>query len=100
MLKKIILTLMAAVYALSPYDILPDFLLGWGWIDDLFIFYLLWRFVYSPYKKRFDFGRYTGQGQQSRQEEEQGESSQGERAHAPDPYRVLGINKGLSLIHI
>lgn len=96
MIKKIILTLLAAVYALSPYDILPDFLVGWGWLDDLFIIYLLWRYVYSPYKKRPDFDGYFGQRQQSRQEESQGKASAQPRPDTQDPYSVLGIRRGAS----
>ena len=92
MIKKIILTLLAAIYALSPYDFFPDFFVGWGWLDDLFILYLLWRYVYSPYKKRFDFGRYYGQGQQSRGEKAQGKTSQRERPDIQDPYSTLGID--------
>jgi len=29
-MKKIIMILLAAAYAASPYDLLPDFLIGWG----------------------------------------------------------------------
>ena len=104
MINKIILTLMAAVYALSPYDILPDFLVGWGWLDDLFILYLLWRYVYSPYKKRPDFRRYFGQKQQSNQREsasadtgrENNRSYTQSQTDIRDPYTVLGISKGAS----
>ena len=104
MMNKIILTLMAAVYALSPYDILPDFLIGWGWLDDLLVLYLLWRYVYSPYKKRSDSGRYFGQKQQSYQSEStssnQGESnnqrSNEEKPAIKNPYTVLGVSQGAS----
>jgi len=104
MLNKIILTLLAAVYALSPYDILPDFLIGWGWLDDLFIGYLLWRYVYSPLKKRPDSGRYFGQGQQSHQREsfssnrEKGNSQRSfdKGTAMRDPYIVLGVSRDAS----
>lgn len=104
MINKIILTLMAAVYALSPYDILPDFLVGWGWLDDLFILYLLWRYVYSPYKKRPDFSRYFGQRQQSYRRESASADTEGEnnrrytesQTDIRDPYTVLGVGEGAS----
>ncbi|HPJ93507.1 MAG TPA: DnaJ domain-containing protein [Deltaproteobacteria bacterium] len=104
MINKIILTLMAAVYALSPYDILPDFLVGWGWLDDLFILYLLWRYVYSPSRKRPDFRRYFGQKQQSYRRESASADTGGENNRSytqsqtdiRDPYTVLGISKGAS----
>jgi len=31
------LSILAVLYALSPYDLLPDFIPGWGWIDDLLL---------------------------------------------------------------
>ena len=34
---NIILVILAVLYVLSPYDILPDMLVGWGWLDDLAI---------------------------------------------------------------
>ena len=32
---KILLSLLGLSYALSPYDLFPDFFVGVGWIDDL-----------------------------------------------------------------
>lgn len=95
MLKKIILTLMAAVYALSPYDILPDFLLGWGWLDDIIILYLLWRYVYAPAKKTWEYSGGNEQGQRSYQENTSSSGRQNERGYSqPDnPYAVLGIGR-------
>ena len=34
---KYLLYLLAILYALSPYDLIPDFLIGVGWIDDLIV---------------------------------------------------------------
>lgn len=103
MLKKIILTLLAAVYALSPYDMLPDFLVGWGWLDDIIILYLLWRYVYAPAKKTWDYSGSSRQQQQSyqgetfssgREEDLRGSSSNTMRSD--NPYAVLGIGKDAS----
>jgi uncharacterized membrane protein YkvA (DUF1232 family) len=44
-MSKIILTLLSMVYAISPYDLIPDFILGWGWLDDILVIYLLWHFI-------------------------------------------------------
>ena len=33
----ILLIILAVLYILSPYDILPDLLIGWGWLDDIVI---------------------------------------------------------------
>ncbi|MBW2252595.1 MAG: DUF1232 domain-containing protein, partial [Deltaproteobacteria bacterium] len=43
---KIILIILAILYVLSPYDILPDFIVGWGWLDDVAILGFLFRYLY------------------------------------------------------
>ena len=103
-MMKVLLTILALIYALSPYDILPDLFPGWGWLDDLVILYLLWRFFYSA--KRIGSGS-KGYYQQYRQYQ-QGQSrtgysgSNGSRGTSAsdtgpkDPYTVLGVQKGAS----
>lgn len=44
-MQKALLVLAAILYLLSPYDIFPDFLVGWGWLDDLVILLLLFKFI-------------------------------------------------------
>ncbi|MBW1945531.1 MAG: DnaJ domain-containing protein [Deltaproteobacteria bacterium] len=39
---RFILCLLALLYTLSPYDLFPDLIIGWGWIDDLAVLGLLW----------------------------------------------------------
>jgi hypothetical protein len=89
---KIILILLALIYVLFPYDFLPDFLLGWGWLDDAAVLYLLWRYVLSPRPSPWRQGQRQGRDQTSDQ-------GQGSWAGGPDsspsgprdPYAVLGI---------
>ena len=45
MLKTIIIIL-ALAYVAFPRDLLPDWFVGFGWIDDLLVLYLLWRFFF------------------------------------------------------
>lgn len=89
---------MAAVYALSPYDILPDFLVGWGWLDDIIILYLLWRYVYAPAKKTWDYSGSAHQGQRSYRDNtsSSGQQSEGGYSQQDNPYAVLGIGKDAS----
>jgi len=103
MLKKIILTLLAAVYALSPYDIFPDFLVGWGWLDDIIILYLLWRYIYSPVKKNWNYSESSRQRQQSYQEktsssrqDKDRRGNQSDTIKSDNPYAVLGVDKNAS----
>ena len=41
MTKGLIYTIGAILYVLFPRDLIPDFLAGWGWIDDLIVLFLL-----------------------------------------------------------
>lgn len=98
---KVLFTILALIYALSPYDILPDVLAGWGWLDDLVILYLLWRFFYAA--RRFGSGT-KGYYRQYRQDQSGDGNSDsgytgGESASENgriDPYTILGVEKGAS----
>ncbi len=52
---RLILIILAILYTLSPYDFLPDFLAGWGWLDDLVILGLLWRYLRGRAGQPFNF---------------------------------------------
>ncbi|HNU74411.1 MAG: Chaperone protein DnaJ [Deltaproteobacteria bacterium ADurb.BinA179] len=104
-MKKIIMILLAILYAASPYDLLPDFLIGWGWLDDLFIGYLLYRYVLFPVASRaFDRDARSERRERSRAD---GDSSSGGpagsggaydhgRQERKDPFAVLGLESGAS----
>lgn len=104
-MKKIILILLAAAYAASPYDLLPDFLIGWGWLDDLLVLYLLYRYVLFPVAGRSTHA--GGSGGQRREYAKRDSTAGGQsgsggagpfgRAAGPkDPYSVLGLGRGAS----
>ena len=101
----ILLIILAVLYILSPYDILPDFLLGWGWLDDMVILGFLLRYFYNLKKKREAFRKYnqhskntntagnrTTENNQSRTRTAQENSSSGHW----DPYQILEIERGAS----
>ncbi len=52
-MMKILLIVLVLLYVLSPYDLLPDFAIGWGWLDDLILLGLLWRYLKSYGQKPF-----------------------------------------------
>jgi len=52
---KYLLYLLAILYALSPYDFIPDFLIGAGWIDDLIVLGLLWWYHFIYRKRRYNY---------------------------------------------
>ena len=109
---KIILLILAGLYTLIPYDILPDIMIGWGWLDDLIIWILLWRYLVSRKKKAANYGRYyqstDGGFQQKRRGYYSGQSrtdskdqfSENSAKWEWDPYRILGIDRNASIEEI
>jgi DnaJ like chaperone protein len=103
---KILLIILAIIYVLSPYDILPDFIVGWGWLDDLAILGLLFRYLYF-YKKKQEYSKKSSdqasqsfeknKGQRFSNEKTSGSNSQYENSRSiKDPFEVLGIEKNAS----
>jgi DnaJ like chaperone protein len=90
---KLALSLLALIYFLLPYDFFPDLVVGWGWIDDLIIFYFLWRYFYR------NKGTFFRQPQGKEGPGEHGDRSgspTGSNAKSDDPYEVLQIPRGAS----
>jgi len=102
---KIILIILALLYTLNPYDILPDFMIGWGWLDDLVILGLLGRYLYAQKKKREAFQKHY-QSDQSAYDYDNANSDSGkgprtdtnsrESSNVWDPYKILGIDRSAS----
>jgi hypothetical protein len=98
---RIILIVVGLLYALCPYDLLPDMLVGTGWIDDALVIYLLWRLYQHHKRKTFQTGGY----QQYQHRGDTGDQASGrhhqgsyqDKGQAWDPYRVLGITPQASL---
>ena len=109
---KIVLLILAGLCTLNPYDILPDFMVGWGWLDDLVIWILLWRYFVSLKKKLAGTGRNYQSGGGGFQQKGSGEYSGRNRSDSKnqfsedraggewDPYRVLGIDRSASIEEI
>ena len=103
---KIIFLILALLYVLLPYDMLPDMVIGWGWIDDLVILGFLWRYFYLLKKKRERFQKYYQSGRNSHSDgnfkKAAGENSSHSNTHAQDsstfwdPYKILEIERGAS----
>lgn len=106
---RFLIYLLPILYALSPYDFLPDFIVGAGWIDDLIILGLL-SWYHFIYRKRRQGGQQTRWRYQRSTEENQGsfrESGSFKGAAGPeegnkviDPYQVLGVEKDASIEEI
>jgi len=99
---KYLIYIILILYIISPYDLLPDFFPGLGWIDDLIILGVLYwyHFYYRPAKAKARYEsnyRQEGQGSQSKAyNENQKDAQKDERFSSRDPYTILGVNRGAS----
>jgi len=85
-MKLFFIILLLVLYILSPWDLIPDFLFGPGWLDDLGLIGLL--SYYYFYRKQKQAGTGEGAGQTRRR------STPEEPPHPPrNPYDVLGISR-------
>lgn len=87
--KMLLLLIGALLYVLFPRDLVPDFLVGWGWLDDLIVLYVLWRYY-----------RRVTQPQRSEKRSGQPGDTANDRQYRPsdsdnldlqDPWTVLGV---------
>jgi len=107
---KIVLLILAGLYTLNPYDIIPDLMIGWGWLDDLIIWGLLWRYLSSQKKKRANYQRYYQQADRGFTNESRSDADgqHGKRSGEADfstradwdPYQILGIDRSASRTEI
>ncbi|OQY13596.1 MAG: hypothetical protein B6I30_02655 [Desulfobacteraceae bacterium 4572_187] len=102
---RILLIILGLIYVLSPYDLLPEYFLGWrGLLDDLILLYFGWRFLQNPSRKQSGAQSFY---QQRRQYFEQNKGTNknkfsgtgsGFKKAGPqkDPYTVLNIPRNAS----
>jgi len=103
---KILLLVLGICYILSPFDLVPDFLLGFGWLDDLAVLFFLWKYIYVPFRQRYRDAktfREQGESYQERNYEEFFRGQQSDSTSRPgkekdeeDPWTVLGIGRNAS----
>ena len=96
---KILLIILGLIYVLSPYDILPDYFVGWGWLDDIVLIFFLWRFLKNLSQKQSGAKsfyqqrrQYFEQNKRSDETESPGTDSGFKNTNTKkDPYTVLNI---------
>jgi hypothetical protein len=100
LLRKILPILFVVAYFLSPFDLVPDFLIGPGWIDDILLVVLLIWFLSGrsvPLFGRFGSPYGGSQAGNRRTSHRNAYTSTGEDEDTQDlddPYAVLGIRRG------
>ena len=91
---KILFLIIGAIYFLVPSDLLPDFIVGFGWIDDLIVIGLLW-WYYRRFSQPQRPGNHSDQERDAAGEGRYRETASA-RSSSTDPYSVLGIAPGAS----
>ena len=93
----ILLIIIGFIYVLSPYDILPDFIVGWGWIDDIIFLYALWRLFKYLRQRSSSYQNYYYQSRQSFEQNQGSSEKQTHTQNSPDdPYTILNVPRGAS----
>jgi len=97
---KWFLAALALLYALFPFDALPDFMAGLGWLDDLLLAGLVWYFFFKRPGTEWDQTRSgrssdsaNAHGQSQRKASDETTAGSGSSA---DPYRILEVAPGAS----
>jgi uncharacterized membrane protein YkvA (DUF1232 family) len=101
---KYVIYLIIILYALSPLDLIPEWIAGhFGLIDDVIVVgFLYWYFIYRPAKIKAYYRKsyyQEGQGQRGEgfQENHQRTQQPGNKFSKRDPYEVLGVARGASI---
>lgn len=105
-MRKILPLVFVAIYFLSPIDLVPDLLVGPGWIDDLILIGLLIWFLSGrsiPLLNRFgSFHRRADDARDRASWKSSGSSTDqyDDDGSRDDPYTVLGVKRGATVEEI
>jgi len=92
--------IVALLYFVFPHDLVPDLLIGPGWLDDLGVMALAWWWA-----ARLRRGYQTGNGARGsasgrHRPSDAGGQAKEEPFQEDDPYHILGVEKGASKAEI
>jgi DnaJ like chaperone protein len=91
-MMKILVIIAALLYILFPWDILPDVLAGFGWLDDAVVLGLLIRYLLMQSRRHKD--RQPGGTQQ--EEQAGSHESAADQTQTYDPHAILGVDRNAS----
>lgn len=90
---KTIFIILALAYVAFPRDLLPDWIVGFGWIDDLVVLYLLWRYILRGAAK-------AGPGGPRQSENGSARDDRPGRFQNKSPYDILQIEPNATAVEI
>ncbi len=96
---KIIATILAILYTIWPFDLIPNFIIGLGWLDDILVLALVWYYFFSNRAKSPGAFRQFDQQQHDYDQQQYGSRHQGGAnpdRNQKDPYTVLGVGRNAS----
>ena len=99
---KLVLMILGLLYVLSPFDVLPDWIIGWGWLDDGVIAVLIGRFLYERFVKSGSIhaarkGREKPEAGQFNTGASDRQETRGQENDASlDPYQILSVDRDAS----
>jgi uncharacterized membrane protein YkvA (DUF1232 family) len=96
MITKYLPWLVALLYFIIPYDLVPDFMVGPGWLDDLGVLALAWWWA-ARFRKIYQ----TRGDPRAHSKSQRGPSGGRRQAREKDyedddPYKILGVEQGAS----
>jgi uncharacterized membrane protein YkvA (DUF1232 family) len=112
---KIISTILAILYVIWPFDLIPNYLIGIGWIDDILVLVMLWYYFFSnrskssgafrQFKQQYDYYQhrqygYQQQGSNGNQQQQRQQQQPRNGNEKKDPYTVLGVGRNASVDEI
>jgi len=91
---KWLVVVLVLLYALSPYDLFPDMIAGWGWLDDIILIGLMWYLFF----RRPGIPSGHRASEENRDPGEAQDPSQGATSDpaGKDPFAILGLRNGAS----
>ncbi|MEA2083900.1 MAG: DnaJ domain-containing protein [Thermodesulfobacteriota bacterium] len=88
--------LIAFLYFINPYDLLPDFIVGPGWLDDFGVLGLAWWWA-NRLKRAYQAGAGLWKNETNQQGSTGSTCRTDEELYKDaDPYEILGIERGAS----
>ena len=94
MTKGILYLIGAVLYVIFPRDLVPDFLVGWGWLDDIVVVLLLWHYYRRQMRRRRTGSGHDKTGQAA--DDQRSNAANGSYTGRWNPYTVLEIEAGAS----